>query len=130
MHSRRSSAASAPSFPDPLASETSFSFPSGHSSVAIAFYGALALVLARLLPRWRARLALALAAAALVAVIGLSRLYLGVHYLSDVLAGFAAGLAWFSDLRARTRRPRSPPLTLSAPIRASDHTDTHGGTGT
>ena len=84
-----------PSFPDPLASETSFSFPSGHSSVAIAFYGALALVLARLLPRWRARLALALAAAALVAVIGLSRLYLGVHYLSDVLAGFAAGLAWF-----------------------------------
>lgn len=83
-----------PSFPDPLATETSFSFPSGHSSVAIAFYGALAFVLARQLPRWRPRLAIALAAAAVIAAVGFSRLYLGVHYLSDVLAGFAAGLAW------------------------------------
>ena len=66
----------------------------GHSSVAIAFYGAIAFVLARQLPRWHTRVAIALAASLLVLTIGFSRLYLGVHYLSDVLAGFAAGLAW------------------------------------
>jgi undecaprenyl-diphosphatase len=86
-----------PFFPDPLATESTFSFPSGHALVSLAVYGSVALVLARLLST-RGR-ALVLGAAALVVVaIGFSRLYLGVHFLSDVLAGFAAGAAWLALL--------------------------------
>lgn len=81
-----------PFFPDPLATETTFSFPSGHATVSLALYGALAVVLARAHP---ARRAIILGGAGLfVVLIGFSRLYLGVHFLSDVLAGFSAGLVW------------------------------------
>ncbi len=70
-----------------------YSFPSGHASVAVGFYGTLALLLAwRLtgLPRW----AVTLGAATLVLVIGFSRLYLGVHYPTDIFAGFLAATLW------------------------------------
>jgi membrane-associated phospholipid phosphatase len=84
-----------PFFTDPLASESTFSFPSGHSTVSLAVYGALAVVLARRL-RGSAEIACLAGAAALILLIGFSRLYLGVHYLTDVLAGFAAGTAWLA----------------------------------
>jgi membrane-associated phospholipid phosphatase len=87
-----------PFFADPLATESTYSFPSGHALVSLAVYGSVALVLARRLPtRWWSILVLA-AAAALVLAIGFSRLYLGVHFLSDVLAGYAAGTAWLALL--------------------------------
>lgn len=96
-----------PFFADPLATESTYSFPSGHALVSLAVYGAIALVLARRLRSRRRRLALLAAAAALVIAIGFSRLYLGVHFLSDVLAGYAAGVAWLAllylALEARTR---------------------------
>jgi len=85
-----------PSFPDPLADASWFSFPSGHASASVALYGALALLAARRLRSWWARCACIGAAAALAALIGFSRLYLGVHYLSDVLAGFSLGLVWLA----------------------------------
>jgi membrane-associated phospholipid phosphatase len=101
-----------PFFADPLATESTYSFPSGHALVSLAVYGSVALVLARRLPtRWWSILVLA-AAAALVLAIGFSRLYLGVHFLSDVLAGYAAGTAWLALLyvalegRARLRLVR------------------------
>lgn len=84
-----------PFFTDPLASERTFSFPSGHATVSLAVYGALAVVLARH-ARGRAKLAYLAAATLLVSLIGFSRLYLGVHFLTDVLAGFAAGTAWLA----------------------------------
>jgi membrane-associated phospholipid phosphatase len=84
-----------PFFTDPLASEKTYSFPSGHSTVSLATYGALAFVLSRRV-RGRARYACLGAAALLVSLIGFSRLYLGVHYLSDVIAGFSAGTAWLA----------------------------------
>ena len=100
-----------PFFTDPLATERTFSFPSGHSTVSLAVYGALAVILARHV-RGRAKLLVLAAAAVLVGLIGFSRLYLGVHFLTDVLAGFAAGTAWLAgcvlalDLHQRLRRRR------------------------
>ena len=70
-----------------------FSFPSGHAMVAAAFYLFLAYVAWRVLPP----VTRGLCAAGLVFVVlcvGLSRLYLGVHYATDVLAGFIAGAGW------------------------------------
>jgi membrane-associated phospholipid phosphatase len=89
-----------PFFPDPLATESTFSFPSGHSLVSLAVYGSIALLLARRVrsPGWRALLFAG--TALLVLAIGFSRLYLGVHFLSDVLAGYAAGAAWLALLYA------------------------------
>ncbi len=72
----------------------SYSFPSGHAATAIVLYGALGLLLAER-ARSRLRAAAWLLAAALVALaIGASRILLNVHFVSDVLAGFAVGLAW------------------------------------
>jgi membrane-associated phospholipid phosphatase len=87
-----------PFFPDPLATESTFSFPSGHALVSLAVYGSIALVLARRLRRRSDRIVLFAATGLLVLAIGFSRLYLGVHFLSDVLAGFAAGAAWVALL--------------------------------
>lgn len=96
-----------PFFPDPLSTESTYSFPSGHSLVSLAVYGSIALVLARRLRTRSRRIALLAAAGALVSAIGFSRLYLGVHFLTDVLAGFAAGAAWLAllylALEARSR---------------------------
>jgi membrane-associated phospholipid phosphatase len=87
-----------PFFPDPLATESTFSFPSGHALVSLAVYGSIALVLACRLSTHAQRAVLLGGTALLVLAIGFSRLYLGVHFLSDVLAGYAAGLAWLALL--------------------------------
>ena len=70
-----------------------FSFPSGHATVAVGFYGMLTLILAYHL-RGFARWAVAACGILLVLLIGFSRLYLGVHYPTDVLAGFLASPLW------------------------------------
>ncbi len=78
-----------------FARETSWSFPSGHSSGAMVAYGMLAYIALRLLPaRWH--LPALLLAAAVIFTIGCSRVLLQVHYASDVVAGFASGLAWLT----------------------------------
>ena len=88
--------------PRPTGSEaflygTSFSFPSGHALGSLVVYGMLAyLVVAFIVHSRRARLGVSALAAFLVAAIGLSRLYLGVHYLSDVIGGFAVATVWLS----------------------------------
>jgi membrane-associated phospholipid phosphatase len=87
-----------PFFPDPLATESTFSFPSGHALVSLAVYGSIALVLARHISSRGLRVLLFGATVLLIAAIGFSRLYLGVHFLSDVLAGYAAGVAWLALL--------------------------------
>jgi membrane-associated phospholipid phosphatase len=73
-----------------------YSFPSGHSTAATAAYGALVFLLWPSAGTARRRVALVAAAVCLIALIGFSRLYLGVHYLSDVLGGFALGTTWLS----------------------------------
>ena len=70
-----------------------YSYPSGHATVAVGFYGALTLILAYHL-RGPARWAAVTLGTILVLLIGFSRLYLGVHYPTDVLAGFLAAPLW------------------------------------
>ncbi len=83
-----------PAVVPPLAIVGSTSFPSGHSMIAAVVYLTLGALLARTTTRWRLRLYYVGVALFLSAVIGLSRLYLGVHYPTDVLAGWCAGMAW------------------------------------
>lgn len=85
-----------PRFSDPLATAAGFSFPSGHAMVSLTVYGALAFLVATRVGSRRARVAVLGSALALVAAIGFSRIYLGVHYLSDVVAAYCAGLAWLT----------------------------------
>lgn len=77
-----------------LVVETSSSFPSGHSTGSMVFYGAL-LLLGPILfkqPFWQWSLRLLLGV--LIVLIGISRIYVGVHFPSDVLGGFCVGLSW------------------------------------
>lgn len=74
--------------------ETGFSFPSGHATLAAAFYGFLIYLAWRMLPPGFTRTATTSILALLIAVIAFSRLYLGVHYLSDVLGGLILGAAF------------------------------------
>ena len=70
-----------------------YSFPSGHATIAVGFYGMLTMILAYRL-RGAARWAVAACGLLVVLLIGFSRLYLGVHYPTDVLAGYLSALLW------------------------------------
>ena len=85
-----------PYFEQPMLLETYYSFPSGHAMEAVVLYGMLAYFAVLALRTWRARAAVVLGTSLLVLLIGFSRMYLGVHYFSDVVAGFAAGGVWLS----------------------------------
>jgi undecaprenyl-diphosphatase len=92
------------------------SFPSGHALSSTVVYGAVLLTFLPLVPRRRRPFALA-ATVLLILAIGATRLLLGVHFLSDVLAGFILGTAWlvaatvaFEIWRVERGRPAVPPL--------------------
>ncbi len=86
-----------------------FAFPSGHSAVTTALYGFLAIVVAwEVSARWR--FAVASAAAVLVVGVAFSRVYLGAHWISDVLAGLAFGVAWAALLAIAYLRRNPPPV--------------------
>lgn len=74
--------------------EHGFSFPSGHATIAVAFYGFLAYILFRTAPGWSRKAAYGIGILSFITLIGMSRIYLGVHYVSDVLAGYAVGFLW------------------------------------
>jgi len=80
--------------PRPLAGvfqEADFSFPSGHATIAAALYGYLAYILIKSLKN-KYKWSVIILAIALILLIGFSRIYLGVHYVSDVLGGYFVGL--------------------------------------
>jgi undecaprenyl-diphosphatase len=114
-------ARSRPSLPDPVATASGLSFPSGHAQSAFAAYAVvLLLLLPRLSRSWRP--AAVTAAVVMVLGIGASRVALGVHYVSDVLAGYALGAAWVAAMiaafdvfrRGRVSPPDQPPLAPQA----------------
>src|SRR5215203_241285 len=104
-----------PYFAHPLIVETSYSFPSGHAMESFVVYGMLAYFTVLAFRTWESRVAVVFGAALLVVLIGFSRMYLGVHYFSDVLAGYAAGGVWLSALVTGTetirRRTKEAKLT-------------------
>jgi undecaprenyl-diphosphatase len=80
-------------------SPESYSFPSGHALLSVCLYSLLATMISARL-EGRARWLVRCGAAALIVAIGLSRVYLGVHYPSDVIGGYLAGVAWIATLLA------------------------------
>jgi membrane-associated phospholipid phosphatase len=96
-----------PVLPDPVAHAAGLSFPSGHAQSAMVAYSVLVLVFLPMLHgAWRA---VAIGAAAfMVLAIGFSRVALGVHFVSDVLAGYVLGAAWVSLMAAAFAAWRGP----------------------
>jgi membrane protein DedA with SNARE-associated domain/membrane-associated phospholipid phosphatase len=102
-----------PAWDAPIITAQGFSFPSGHAMGSLVAYGMLAYVAGLALDRTWERVALAGCTLALVLLIGLSRMYLGVHYFSDVVAGYAAGTVWLTacitGIEVVRRRPDPDP---------------------
>jgi undecaprenyl-diphosphatase len=85
-----------PHFTDPILTLRSYSFPSGHTMLATVLYGLIAAYVFTRTNDWRWRALSIVSAAFLIAAVACSRIYLGAHYLSDVLGAMAEGLAWLS----------------------------------
>jgi undecaprenyl-diphosphatase len=101
-----------------LATPRSFSFPSGHSLASFCFFGALAAILNARVQNRKFRLVIVASAGMMVLLIGLSRIYLGVHYPTDVIAGYCAALIWIGAVKfveetlvRRKRRKADPPIS-------------------
>jgi len=69
-----------------------YSFPSGHAMMSVVVFGIIGYLLATHLPRWR--MTIATVTVLLVCAIGFSRLYFGVHWPTDIVAGYSAGIVW------------------------------------
>lgn len=105
-----------------LAAETGFSFPSGHSMAAMAFFGLIVWMVWRYERDRGQRLLLTAGFSFIILMIGVSRVYLGVHYASDVIGGFCASLIW---LAAYTRL--AAPVFLGEPRRVDSRYNGRAG---
>ncbi len=83
-----------PTFEHPIVTLTSYSFPSGHTAGTTLFYGIFAVVLISRLESLAARACCVAAFLLMVALVAISRMYLGAHYMSDVAAAACAAVAW------------------------------------
>lgn len=80
----------------PLIDIGGYSFPSGHAMVSLCCYGLLAFLCARNLASWRSRIIVFIITGIVVISVGISRIYVGVHYPTDVFAGFTLGATWLA----------------------------------
>jgi len=105
----------------PIVTAQGWSFPSGHAMGSLVAYGMLAYLLVLHLRSTRAKAAVLVGAVLLVLAIGFTRLYLGVHYFSDVVAGYAAGTVWLavciSGMEVLRRSGRLPGTGRGALVR-------------
>lgn len=85
-----------PEVENPILHLSTYSFPSGHTISATLLYGVLALYIAQRTRSWTQRIVAALAGVTLIFLVALSRVCLGVHYLSDVLGAICVGLMWLA----------------------------------
>ena len=85
-----------PHFANPIVTLTSPSFPSGHTMTATVFYGTLCAIVISRVDGWGRRALCILIALFLISLVGFSRIYLGAHFLSDVLGAMAEGAAWLA----------------------------------
>ena len=98
-----------------------YAFPSGHATAATAGWLSVAIVLGRLTPHWGRKVALVTIALLIAAIVGLSRVYLGVHQPTDVLGGWALGGLWVAAVLVSTamltqrREPESPAASPRPP---------------
>ncbi|MDO8581569.1 MAG: LssY C-terminal domain-containing protein [bacterium] len=103
--------------------ETTYSFPSGHALIALSFYGFLTYIWLRERRHIVTRIVIFLFAAFTIVGVGVSRIYLGVHWPSDVLGGYLLALIWLTviataaDLRKRFVRERHYPTETLFPFR-------------
>ena len=79
-----------------LVTEHGFSFPSGHSMAAMAFFGLLVWLIWHYEKDRQMRITCCVALSVVIVMVGVSRIYLGVHYASDVIGGFCVSLAWLA----------------------------------
>ena len=86
-----------------LDSPASYSYPSGHALFSFCFYGTLAALTVRRVEEPARRALIWVVAAVMIFMIGLSRIYLGLHYASDVIAGYAAAFVWVTAMNAGFR---------------------------
>jgi membrane-associated phospholipid phosphatase len=88
-----------------------WSFPSGHAVMSVVFYGIITYFIVRSVKSWNLRVFTVMAAGFIVFIVGFSRIYLQVHYLSDVLGGYASGFFWLAmcitGLEAYIRKTKS-----------------------
>lgn len=77
-----------------IVEETDYSFPSGHSMVSMAFYGFIIFLIWKYIKNKKIKWLYSIILSILIIIVGISRIYLGVHYASDVLAGFCFSIAY------------------------------------
>lgn len=109
---------------NPVYLEHSFSFPSGHAMTAVVLYGFITYVLIRHNRSWKRKVNIFFASLILILAIGFSRLYLGVHYLSDVWGGYLLGLLVLTTAtsiyewqRSRQANPENEQVFISQKIK-------------
>ena len=105
-----------PDLPWAFVHEPSFSFPSGHSVLAVVVYGSLIFLGMRHLRRSWERVAVCVVAGALILGIGVSRIYLGAHYPSDVAAGYFVGAVWLGAVLGADRYVRRVKAGAPSPL--------------
>lgn len=104
-----------PPLTEALITENSYSLPSGHTFVAVAFYGLITFFLFHSLNKKYLRIISLILGIVLVILIGISRIYLGAHWPSDILASYTSGLAWLSIIITITHIKKKFPKKIIPP---------------